>query len=580
MSTVLMSYVQYGTAVYEKEPEAVPRWKRRDEVDRVRERFHGAFTGGFSAGYHNTVGSKEGWMPGTFHSSRKSKATITESRPENFMDEEDLQQQEESMLLVPVDWMPETSADDDPLHKLLRPTLITTGINRSGYQMLLKMGWKEGQGIGPKLSRKQQVGSEVKLYEVAPKYSTVSIQANPTKHGVGYNIDSPELPVFSSAPVSRSKPKPKRRRIAMNLSIAADYDENEVDDDVEEVGSQSKSKYDSTVGKAPKFRSKRLIKRGSLNLKCSDGSDPLEGFVLGTRPLYISKNYPMVAVPDGYRPITGPQNSSVDEGEDVTNSKQRGQLLNEAQMAGKSVFSFLTQDQRNRIASIAGNSGLPEGGSELIPSSKLSEDDIPVLSTDAAEEALSAKVFPYHDDPDKLTRYRSFLQWSAGVDSKIPQKRPHVTYDGWIKELNEFCRVALVFKPLKGDIADRFTASTKAINRVPEWAKAEGEVVEVPKKKETPAEEAARLSNYGALTYKMTDFVPEKLLCKRFGVPYPGVRETSQQEPELEPVGEPLADVKQMTDKTEFVPLKNEILEAERAPADIFEQIFGGDDDE
>ena len=27
---------------------------------RERERFHGAFTGGFSAGYYNTVGSKEG----------------------------------------------------------------------------------------------------------------------------------------------------------------------------------------------------------------------------------------------------------------------------------------------------------------------------------------------------------------------------------------------------------------------------------------------------------------------------------------------------------------------------------------
>ena len=27
---------------------------------RERQRFHGAFTGGFSAGYYNTVGSKEG----------------------------------------------------------------------------------------------------------------------------------------------------------------------------------------------------------------------------------------------------------------------------------------------------------------------------------------------------------------------------------------------------------------------------------------------------------------------------------------------------------------------------------------
>lgn len=35
-----------------------------------RRRFHGAFTGGFSAGYWNTCGSKEGWVPAEFKSSR------------------------------------------------------------------------------------------------------------------------------------------------------------------------------------------------------------------------------------------------------------------------------------------------------------------------------------------------------------------------------------------------------------------------------------------------------------------------------------------------------------------------------
>jgi G patch domain-containing protein 1 len=35
-----------------------------------RRRFHGAFTGGYSAGYYNTVGSLEGWNPSTFKTSR------------------------------------------------------------------------------------------------------------------------------------------------------------------------------------------------------------------------------------------------------------------------------------------------------------------------------------------------------------------------------------------------------------------------------------------------------------------------------------------------------------------------------
>ena len=38
-----------------------------------KRRFHGAFTGGFSAGYWNTVGSRDGWTPAQFKSSRADK---------------------------------------------------------------------------------------------------------------------------------------------------------------------------------------------------------------------------------------------------------------------------------------------------------------------------------------------------------------------------------------------------------------------------------------------------------------------------------------------------------------------------
>lgn len=39
-----------------------------------KRQFHGAFTGGFSAGFWNTVGSLEGWKPKEFKSSRGEKA--------------------------------------------------------------------------------------------------------------------------------------------------------------------------------------------------------------------------------------------------------------------------------------------------------------------------------------------------------------------------------------------------------------------------------------------------------------------------------------------------------------------------
>lgn len=68
--------------------------KKRLKVDEVtddqgRRRFHGAFTGGFSAGYYNTAGSAEGWAPSTFKSSRSSRAATTVQRAQDYMDADD-----------------------------------------------------------------------------------------------------------------------------------------------------------------------------------------------------------------------------------------------------------------------------------------------------------------------------------------------------------------------------------------------------------------------------------------------------------------------------------------------------------
>ncbi|KAJ1676438.1 hypothetical protein EV182_008193, partial [Spiromyces aspiralis] len=68
-----------------------PLWKQEVLDERGRRRLHGAFRGGFSAGYFNTVGSKEGWTPSQFVSSRTNRAQPQQGmRPEDFMDEEDL----------------------------------------------------------------------------------------------------------------------------------------------------------------------------------------------------------------------------------------------------------------------------------------------------------------------------------------------------------------------------------------------------------------------------------------------------------------------------------------------------------
>jgi hypothetical protein len=73
-------------------------WEQEVRDEKGRKRLHGAFTGGFSAGYFNTVGTKEGWTPTNFKSSRNEKsgnnlAQIKRQDATDFMDEEDLKDQ-------------------------------------------------------------------------------------------------------------------------------------------------------------------------------------------------------------------------------------------------------------------------------------------------------------------------------------------------------------------------------------------------------------------------------------------------------------------------------------------------------
>ncbi|KAM4894357.1 G patch domain-containing protein 1 isoform 2-T2 [Sylvia borin] len=148
------------------------------------QRFHGAFTGGFSAGYFNTVGTKEGWTPSAFVSSRQKRADRTVFGPEDFMDEEDLSEfgiapkditttddfaskakdrikEKARQIAGVVAPIPGTTAFDD----LIGPSKITIGV-----ELLRKMGWKEGQGIGPRVKRKpcrQKPDPTVKIYGCA-----------------------------------------------------------------------------------------------------------------------------------------------------------------------------------------------------------------------------------------------------------------------------------------------------------------------------------------------------------------------------------------------------------------------------
>ena len=81
-----------GDAAQVDYEDTTPVWKQEVTDAQGRKRLHGAFTGGFSAGYFNTVGSAEGWTPASFVSSRTKRYNALDNKALNYMDEEDLEE--------------------------------------------------------------------------------------------------------------------------------------------------------------------------------------------------------------------------------------------------------------------------------------------------------------------------------------------------------------------------------------------------------------------------------------------------------------------------------------------------------
>eukprot|EP01043_Picozoa_sp_COSAG02_P000123 COSAG02_NODE_2_length_75708_cov_87.013953_26_plen_1053_part_00 len=178
-----------GTPLYEEEEGARgpssfvptkkvdPLWKQEVVDAEGRRRFHGAFTGGYSAGYFNTVGSAEGWAPKSFKSSRSNRNSQQQQQQqqtaEEFMDEDDLTSFGGKQLQTnsQYDSLGSTAADIQRQAKRAAETsrsvipgdapdeFVTPTTEGIGKQLLRLMGWREGQGVGPRQARKRNTQS-------------------------------------------------------------------------------------------------------------------------------------------------------------------------------------------------------------------------------------------------------------------------------------------------------------------------------------------------------------------------------------------------------------------------------------
>ena len=375
-------FVAFGTPLPPLDPSVrddgsfVPVWKQEVRDEKGRRRLHGAFTGGWSAGYYNTVGSKEGWAPSTFVSSRtnrhKDNTDAAQARPEDYMDDEDLADAEESRKLQTTQSFAGLGLTGDDTSRPGGSAGALAGLFRTsgetmGTRLLAKMGWKEGQGIGPKVRRTARLdagpaGEKNKTFLFAPEgVVMVSLVKKSDRKGLGFEGQS-KLSARSVASddesddagddgsgttrglfgrsglISRKKRGNAARSGGIGVGILNDTGSD--DEDPYDMGprisfnrviggdkkkKKSKSKSvaldsASNAGTKPKLvfstSKSSILGKGSGNSArlCHDGRPPLSGFVLArkadslTSDIGGSAKYPPPTIPPGWKSLKTPRN--------------------------------------------------------------------------------------------------------------------------------------------------------------------------------------------------------------------------------------------------------------------------------
>lgn len=448
-----------------------------------------------------------------------------------------------------------------PLMDLLRSSSDTMGFN-----LLRKMGWKDGQGIGPRIWREAVLdnSTSAEKHLFAPKNSKlILIMRKNDRKGLGYQGEdvvkradegTRARSEDEDATDKKSTMQP-RKNGAFGVGILNDTGSDDEDPfslgprisyskvlgsdkkKKKKAGGRVESNSNPLLSKRPVFVSAKANKALTGFRKCHDGRLPLEGFLLSVAKIVHEMNkYPPPKVPIGWKSAklvkgsetsaSGWESSSDLAKSSVLEPSSRGTILGEAPLPSKSVFDFMKPDARARLVTLTKNESLPPARSESIQAITSDSDamlQIPALDPSIASSALGRGVggfIPYTDNPSKLARYRTYLSYSAGFTLDNPIQPPELSKEEWHREMQEFAHAATIFKPMTGSIATRFTTASNT-SLLSQSSDSIQEKNAQPPPIKSPAEEAAALSMFGPLTRSSTFFYPSRLLCKRFNVPVP-----------------------------------------------------------
>ncbi|XP_067012544.2 G patch domain-containing protein 1 homolog [Anabrus simplex] len=543
-------YVEYGTPLEPLDEDAPVRKKPFSAVAKDshgRRRFHGAFTGGFSAGFFNTVSSLEGWTPSSFKSSRSERTGVKTQRPEDFMDDEDVGEFgiAPSVLRARSDFSDErhkrkregVHLSDGPipgkpaLEDLLEPVRETVGI-----RLLRRMGWRPGQGVGPRVSKAEKKRSKrlqkktagrvygcelpsdlpasdsdcsdeeemLKNITFAPDdCEQVMYKLKDDVFGIGYTgldkrpILSRHINLFEPSSLVM---KEKQKKISISgqaFGVGALEDE---DEDI--YAREDMTQYDFSLEEPSSSHKQRPTSQFSQD---KTFGDVLEGFVHRCTISSNKRHFPPPELPPGFQPFHDVHQNRFEPDTRKKIVKQQ----------------VLTAEHRTAILSEQFAAPTPQGSNkakEKHPLTdealKITENLLPVMSEE------TGRFKPFTSDPAKQKRYEQYTALvRIGQKEKLASLQP-LDMTEWEKEREraEFEQAVKLFTPLTGPMSDRFVSAAQPDDNTNPLAPVERLVDENAERKA-----AAKMKMFGHLTRERTPWQPCSLLLKRFNIAEPNI---------------------------------------------------------
>jgi G patch domain-containing protein 1 len=489
------------------------------------------------------------------------------------MDEEDIATQEESQKLQiagsfsnPTGNNVESVGPGDNLAFLLHGQEQTVG-----FRLLRKMGWKDGQGVGPKVHRAARTATTVASINQAPVVAVRHLFAPDDVHiqlglpktdrsGVGFEQEHLPNPVRVRLQITSGRKSTKHRAVdsrqPRRKAAQLHMDDAESDEEFYDLGPKiSYTRHASNKKRAEPAKAVATNQRRWSNdpleiHKVDEASglhSPLDGYRpaihddrSGTRILmHTSPSVPTYwkASPISVRQLMfGPGGVNLQQGTNTTVTSRPSSILEGSSRVkpttlepGKSVFTYITSASRDKLAAVSGNNSLPTGKSSHLPDnvSTLEQQRLKLLQDSSLDPNTAAAALardkgfggPYVRNESKKRRYQEYLAFQAGNIS-CPYPMPSTMSLGDLAaELKEFHSCAMIFRPMSAFMESRFT--TPGLVLAPENSSHNaslGTAAESLFKSPDPASEAALTGFFGSLTRSIQKFHPASLLRRRFNL--------------------------------------------------------------